>query len=68
MRCLSCQVETPSTKACQVLGVFMCTSCGALAHKAVLELERESARALELSKQVLSEHILKGGLLRAGKE
>lgn len=64
MRCLSCQHEVPSTEACLVVEVYLCKSCGALAEKGVKELEKETARALELAKNTFAQHILRGGLLR----
>jgi hypothetical protein len=64
MRCLSCQQETPSTEAKLVMQVYLCRSCGALAEKAEKELELETSRALQLAKNTLAEHILRGGLLR----
>lgn len=64
MRCLSCQGEVSSSEACIVLEVYLCRSCGALAEKGVKELEKETARALELAKHTFAQHIMKGGLLR----
>lgn len=68
MRCLSCQLEVPSTEACLVVEVYLCKSCGALAEKGVKELEKETARALELAKNTFAQHILRGGLLRTQKQ
>lgn len=68
MRCLSCQLECASSEAKVVLGVFLCSSCGTLAEKAEKEIEQESARALQLAKSTMAQHILRGGLLRTAKE
>lgn len=68
MRCLSCQHDVPSTEACLVVEVYLCKSCGALAEKGVKELEKETARALELAKNTFAQHILRGGLLRTRLE
>lgn len=68
MRCLSCQQEVLSTEACVVVEVYLCKSCGALAEKGVKELEKETARALELAKNTFAQHILRGGLLRNQKQ
>lgn len=64
MRCLSCQNEVLSKDAKIVLNVHLCPTCAEMAKKAEVELERESARALTLAKNVLAQHILKGGLMR----
>lgn len=65
MRCLSCQKETSSRDAKLVLQVYLCSGCGEMAEKAERELEQESARALQIAKATLAEHIMKGGLMRA---
>ncbi len=64
MRCLSCQKETPSREAKLVLQIYLCAGCGEMAAKAERELEVENARALQVAKATLAEHIMKGGLLR----
>lgn len=63
MRCLSCQQEVANKDAKLVLQLYLCPGCGAMADKAVKELERETARALEIAKATLSEMIMRGGLL-----
>lgn len=70
MRCLSCRVEVPNTKAKLVVEVYLCESCGALAEKAEKELERETARALQLAKATLAQQIMQGMLLlpRGGQD
>lgn len=63
MRCLSCQQEVPQAQAKLVLTLYLCSGCGTMAEKAEKELELETARALELAKHTLAQHILRGGLL-----
>lgn len=47
-----------------VVGVYLCRSCGALAQKAVKELEVECDRAKTTAMSTLSQMIMKGDLLR----
>jgi hypothetical protein len=68
MRCLSCQQDCSAVSAKVVMEVYLCSSCGALAEKAEKEIEKESARALQLAKSTMAQHILRGGLLRSTKE
>lgn len=65
MRCLSCLDEVANTEAKLVLKIYLCPGCAAMAEKAERELEQESARALQIAKATLAEHIMKGGLMRA---
>lgn len=64
MRCLSCQQEVASMDTSIVVGVYLCRSCGALAQKAVKELEVECDRAKTTAMSTLSQMIMKGDLLR----
>lgn len=63
MQCLSCRNEVQQSNAKLVLQIYLCPGCAAMAEKAVSELERESARALVLAKDVLAQHIMRGGLM-----
>lgn len=66
MRCLSCQTETPATDLKIFNKILVCPSCHALAEKAELDVERCFERAKQMTKNWLSQHILKGGLLLGG--
>ena len=63
MQCTSCRLDVPQSQAKLVLKLYLCHGCGTMAEKAEKELELETARALEVAKHTLAQHILRGGLL-----
>lgn len=66
MRCLSCNIDTPASSLEVFNKIILCPSCYALAEKAEVDVERCFERAKQMTKNWLSQHILKGGLLLGG--
>jgi len=66
VRCLSCTKDVPATTMTQIVGLFLCPSCGVMAEKAEAEINQELAKAKVASMNWLQHHILKQGLLRGG--
>lgn len=62
MKCMSCKKETRETKV--LLKMHLCEGCSPLVLSAINEIDEALKRAASSAYDVLTQHVLRGGLLR----